>query len=288
MKRLLSLCFALISFHVSGFDKTHYVLLDDPIDVVIPAIEKDLATLEYCIQGIKDNCQNCRRIIVVSPKKLTDNAEWYPETDYPFSKDDVSLYLNRMDPIQAKLFKQKTDSRLGWYYQQLLKLCAPSVIPGISSNVLVVDADTVFFRPIEFLNEDGGGNYAVGQEYIKAYFKHSNKLLPGLKKVFADKSGVCHHMLFQKAVMDDLFFQVESFHKQEFWKAFCLCVNPSDLSKAGAADYEIYFNFAFSRTDQAKIRPLNWRNSSDLHRIEYHSQAGYDFVTYHAWLRKKK
>lgn len=283
MKRLLSL-FCALTIHLNIFG--HYQLINEPIDVIIPAIEKDLSTLEYCIQGIKNNCLGLRRVIVVSPNRLTHNAEWFPESDYPFSKDDVARYLNRLNPIKTAQYINKPNKRIGWYYQQLLKLYAPSVIPGISSNVLIVDADTVFFRPITFLNEKNGGNYAVGQQHHKPYFEHSNKLLPGLKFFLKDKSGICNHMLFQKAVIDDLFFQVESIHKVEFWKAFCLCVNPGYLSCSGASEYEIYFNFAFSRTNQVKIRHLRWMNSSDLHLMEQHSQTGYDYVSYHAWLRK--
>lgn len=257
-----------------------------PIDVVIPAIAKDTATIDYCIEGIKKNCKNIRRVIVISKTRLTDKAEWFDEANYPFSKYDVALYLNNKDPETAKKYMNSPDSRLGWYYQQLLKFYAPKAIPGISSNILIVDADTVFFRPVEFVNANGGGNYTIGFENPhQPYFDHMKRLLPGLKRAPGNRSGICHHMLFQKNVLDDLFNRVETTHHNEFWKAFCLCVSPNELMAAGASEYEIYYNFVFMENHQAKIRPLIWKNSGELQNISKHATQGYDYISYHAYLR---
>ena len=42
------------------------------------------------------------------------------------------------DAEKAREFLASPVTRIGWIYQQLLKLYAPFVIPGISSNVLVL------------------------------------------------------------------------------------------------------------------------------------------------------
>ena len=55
------------------------------IDVVIPAHKKDVDTLELCIESIRKNVKNVRRVIVVSKEKLTEKAEFYCEEDFPFS-----------------------------------------------------------------------------------------------------------------------------------------------------------------------------------------------------------
>lgn len=263
----------------------HYQLIDEPIDVVIPTASRDGNILKHCIEGIKNNCRKIRRIIVVSPHRLTDEAEWYDEKGYPFSKFDVALYLNQLDADQALAFQNHHSTKLGWYYQQLLKLYSAFVIPGISSNVLIVDADVCFFRPVEFLNEGGGGMYATSNEYWTPYFNHADRLLPGLTRLNPNLSGIVHHMLFQKPVLDDLFNQVESFNKKEFWKAFCLCVDPTVLYSSGASEYEIYFNFLFARTRQLKLRHLFWMNSGECDSMQNHMRSGYDFVAYQAYMR---
>src|SRR5688572_23476311 len=77
--------------------KVMYPFSNEPIDVVIPAIEKDLSTLEACIQGIRKNCPQVRRVIVVSPRPLTDQAEWFNEGAFPFHKRIISLLLAHGD-----------------------------------------------------------------------------------------------------------------------------------------------------------------------------------------------
>ncbi len=276
-----------IYLRVEGFEKTTYPLVNERIDVVMPTAPKDVKTIDIAIEGIRKNCKNLGRIIVISSERLTDHAEWFDESQYPFSKFDVALYLNKMDKNRATKYLNKRHSRVGWYYAQLLKFYAGFVIPGISSNILIVDSDTVFLRPVEFMNEKGEGLYNPGTEYHKPYFVHMNKLLPGLRKVFPDLSGISHHLLMQKPILEDLFSQVESYHQVEFWKAFCRCVDPTYVGAAGAAEFEIYFNFAFDRTDQVHLRNLKWGNSSKLELLDQHRTQGYDYMSYHSYLRNK-
>ncbi len=271
-----------------ALDKRHYVFAREPIDVVITCIEKDLKTLNLCIESIRTYCQGVRRIIVVSPKLLTDKAEWFDEKLFPFSFADVSYYLNGQDQNRSREFLSKPGSRCGWYYQQLLKLYAGFVIPDISSNVLIVDADVVFLRPISFLNEQGGGLYTSGSECHKPYFVHAKELIPGFQKVYPNLSGVAHHMLFQRPVLIDLFEVVESAHQMDFWKAFCFFVNPSDLNRSGASEYEIYFNFVLLRTDQVSLRPLKWKNAKDLKNLGDYKKRKYDYVAFHEYLTSSK
>lgn len=255
------------------------------IDVVILATKKDIATLNLCIAGIKENGRKIRRVIVVSDEKFTDKAEWFDEKMYPFSKFEVAYYLNGQDESSASQYMSKANSRVGWYYQQLLKLYAPFVIPGISSDVLILDSDTIFFRPVEFINKQGKALYNPGSENWPPYFIHANKLLPGLKKLYPEYSGISHHMLFQLPVLEDLFNQVEMLHQVDFWKAFCLCIDPQQLNDAGASEYEIYFNFVFAQSRQVSIRKLKWKNSGHLQSIPRHKKAGFDYVTYHSYMR---
>ncbi len=265
------------------WQKRSYELNDEPIDVVIPCCRKDAdLTLEPCIEGIKKYCANVRRIIVVSPSRFTENAEWFDEAGFPFAKDDMIKLVNKKNK------KKPTEQKVGWYYQQLLKLYAPLVIPEISSNVLILDADTIFLHDVRFLNTNHGGNYATGTEYVRDYFDHAVKLLPGFKKVFPNHSGICHHMLFQRSIVQDLFALVEKTHGCSFFEAFCKFIPNLHPYQYHASEYELYFNFAFAKTNQVTLRPLKWLNSPYLDDIERYRREGYAYVSCHAWLRKTK
>lgn len=263
--------------------KVHYDLSSETVDAVIVSHEKDKETLDLCIEGLLQNCAGIRRVIVVSATKLTDQAEWFDEAQYPFSKNDIELQIGRGNPLVAKMLFKK-GRPVGWYFQQLLKLYAQFTIPGLADNVLVIDADTVLLNPVKFLNDSHGGLFCTSSMVpLKRYYLHAQRLLPNYKRVFPEHYSVCHHMLFQKPILEDLFQTVEEYHHKAFWKVFCTCV---DIQKGGASEYEIYYNFALRRTDQVELRPLKWTNSPEIEKINTFRKQGYHFVSFHTYLRK--
>lgn len=280
------LCCLLITTLVS--EKIEYLFKDDPIDVVIPCIEKDVETLDLCIAGVRANVKNVRRVIVVSPERYTDQAEWYDEKEYPFSKFDLGYYILHKNRENSERFLAKC-LKVGWIYQQFLKLYAPLVIPNISTNVLIVDADLIFYRPVEFLGKSNAGLYNPATEYNEIYFKHMARLIPGLTRYSPIFSGIAHHMLFQRCVIEDLFSTIEAYHKVPTWQALCQCIDPDEIQDNCMSEYEIYFNFVFSRTTQVKIRPLIWANKGDFseptRKADY--KKGYDYVAYHSYNREE-
>ena len=277
-----------LSLHVQAGQqkKIHYPLVSDPIDVVIVSHPKDKTTLDDCIDGIRENCNKVRRVIVVSSEELTDKAEWFNEDQFPFNKNTIALTIARGSKERAAKFFHGKHRTPGWYLQQLLKLYSPLVIPDISSNVLVIDADTIFMRTVEFLNDSFGGLfcYNTQDEAKEPYFQHAKRLVPGYKRVHHDVYSVCHHMLLQRPILEDLFRTVEEYHEVPFWKAFCLCV---DLSQnKGASEFEIYYNYALTHTDQVELRKLKWTNSSKLSQKDSFKKQGYHFVSFHTYLRE--
>ena len=300
MNKKLTLVFLFLVFlfmpSLKGLDlfkkaNTPYPFKPEPIDVVIPAIAKDLRTLDLCIEGITANGSDVRKIYVVSPEKLTDKAEWVDEKSYPFTKYDVALHLCQMDEERAKQFLNEKPNWVGWYYQQLLKLYAPFVIPDISSNVLILDSDTIFLKPVKFLTPKGAGLYNPGKLCVESYFVHARKMLPGFKRLNKKYAGICHHMLYQKPVLLDLFKKTEHYHKRPFWKAFCLSTNTNNLCTQGASEYEIYFNYVFARTPQVKLRFLKhadcWTNAPEIKDLNYYRKKGYDYASFHMVQREK-
>ena len=264
---------------------TFFPFSDQRIDVVIPSVEKDLLTLDLCIQGIRENGANIGRIIVISKRRLTAQAEWFNEADYPFSFQDVAAALAKDNPQLIQLLIQKGE-RVGWYYQQLLKLYAPLVIPDISDNVLILDSDAIFLNPVSFLNQNNGGLYNPGVEYHIPYFQHAARLIPGFYKRFLRYSGISHHMIFQKPVIEAILEEVEQQHAQPFWQIFCHLVAPENIF-SGASEYEIYFNYVFTHTNQVSVRLLEWKNIHKLSEIDKWKKKGMHYVCLHSYDRKK-
>lgn len=283
MKRLFSLLFILTAYLCAiELDKVEYSFSDQPIDVIIPCHSKDASVLDRCIKGIKTNGDNIRRVIVVSKEKITDEAEWFDESKYPFSFSDVEREL--INGEKSRKVKLKEFNRVGWYYQQLLKFYSAYVIEDISENILILDADSIFFKPVSFINKKGAAKFSFSHQYVKSYFDHAFKFVPHLKRVF-DISGICHHMLFQKPVLDNLFNIVETAHGKPLWKAFCHLISTQNLYFVGASEYETYFNFAFCTSDQFSLRKLRQKDVFSIEMLESLKDR-YDYLSIHAWSRK--
>ena len=62
-----------LNAHSASLNK-QYQFIKEPIDVVIPSVEKDLHTLNLCIEGIRQHGANIRRVIVVSKSKFTNKS----------------------------------------------------------------------------------------------------------------------------------------------------------------------------------------------------------------------
>jgi hypothetical protein len=289
MKKLI---LALVLCFLNGYSdqsiKIKYPFTNDPIDVVIPCHEKDIHTLNLVIQGIKENGKNIRRVIVVSSKKLSNLAEWVPESIFPFTKNDLALIISHgNDTLKRDLLR---SGHIGWIYQQFLKLYSPFVIKNISPNVLILDAETIFLNPVEFMNKDGEPYFSVSIEVCEAYYTHMAKLLGepfSIKKVFRGYSGICHHMLMQKSVLEDLFGRIERESGKKAWEALCLCIDVNKARVQCMSEYEIYFNFIMANTDQARIRNLKWRILPyDPNVKNEYKKKGYHFITCHFGLKK--
>lgn len=114
------------------------------IDVLIPAIEKDLATLPHVIDSLRRYVRHpISNIYIVSPNssKIRNlcsrkNCIFVNETTVlPFTKKDIHYSSSRWN-------------RSGWLYQQLLKMNGDHICR--ESHFLVIDADTVLIRPHRF------------------------------------------------------------------------------------------------------------------------------------------
>jgi hypothetical protein len=229
-------------------------------DIVISVGPNDHSHLDIQLEYTVKNIIGYRNIYIVhyDPSIVNDNirSAFYivPEYIFPITKTElISEY--HIPKIRA-----------GWVLQQIIKLYSGFVIPNILDRYLVIDADTFFLRPTEFVDSQNRSLYNYGTEYHPTYFNHMNRLHPSLEKMNASMSGICHHMIFDIEILKSLFTLIENYHNKPFYKAFLDCIefpNENDLSVC--SEYEIYFNFILKYYhDIIQIRPLGWQNSFTL------------------------
>ena len=209
--------------------------MSEVIDVLIPAIEKDLGTLPYVIDAIRNHVAHpVGRIFIVAPKSRrikrlcrAKNCVFVDETRVlPITKDDIRYRTRRWD-------------RSGWMLQQLIKLSGDRICT--TKYFLVMDADTVLIRPHRFL-ENGRTVFYCRQWSQPEYFRMYRRLMGDRPR--RPVSFVAHYMLFSKPVLARLKRRIEGRHRTRWYMAILRCINRSH--PFAFSEYETYGNFLYA------------------------------------------
>mmetsp|Transcript_82451 Transcript_82451/g.267065 ORF Transcript_82451/g.267065 Transcript_82451/m.267065 type:complete len:310 (-) Transcript_82451:21-950(-) len=262
------------------------------LDCVIPVHAKDFETLGFTIASIRRCCPEVRRIVIVG------TCSWDGERDHDveFVQEDADFWPFRRSDLED------CGCPSGWLLQQLLKLYAPLVLPGLGSNVLVCDADVIWFgegsvRFLEAATEgsaqfvatrlctfDSGNCPPIRSAVdLHRYDKFVSAILPGLEKRRAgQETAVCHHACLQRDVLEDLFARIEG-DGTPFWVAF------REAAKAcggRASEYELYHAFACRFFPQRVVRWMpTFAVVADAEAAMRSPPAGVTFVVAHSHLR---
>lgn len=219
-------------------------------DICIPFHPKDICILNYCVSSIRCYLPEVKNIYVISETQPDiEDVCWIPESVYPFTKEDIGKYI-------------LCKGRIGWYYQQLLKLYCYRALPSTSEHILIVDSDVVLKEHIDFFCPiEKKILFAVSKENTLPYFEHMKKVIPGLTKQYSEHSGITHHIMTKREHMEELLSKIESIHKQEAWKAMVSLVDPEFYPASGMSEYEIYFNYCLQyHPNSYKIRILPFKD----------------------------
>lgn len=250
-------------------------------DIVIPVGPSDSEQINSQLNFTTKNIIGYRNIYLIcyDPSIKIENKEVIivDEKLFPFRIIDIQTYHSKYD-------------RNSWYLQQLLKLYSGIIIPGILDRYLVIDADTYFLKPTVFVKENKC-LYNTSNENHLPYFQHMLKLHPSMEKQL-NESGICHHMVFEKSKIEQLFSMVEKYNSnKKFWQIFLEKVNPEHygmtyINMSGASEYEIYLNYVLKYyREEIQIRKLKWTNI-DKNPENYTNEFDYDYVSWHYFMRE--
>lgn len=241
------------------------------MDVVIPCHPKDYEMLNMCIAGLKDNITNVSNVYIISPHKFTTvspDIKFVCDAEFPFSHADVK-----------SLLPESESGVIHWYFQQLAKMYAPTVIPNLSENFLVLDADVVILKPISFFSTTGAPRfgYTLSDESDNKYTRHFKRLNP--KFILKDDPymcAVCDFQVWNKNTLKDLVEDMGG------WKKFLEHVTENQ----GASEYEMYFHYYTStrKKPYELMSELVKTNSTQVSQLHRYKDEGYHVVSFHHWM----
>lgn len=207
------------------------------IDILIPAIEKDLATLPHVIASARAYVRHpIGRIIVVAPQKKAIRelcrrlgVVFVDERKaLPITKKDINYHPNK-------------GNRSGWLYQQLLKWCGDGLCR--SRYYLVMDADTVLLRPHSFTQGKERIFYSRNWSH-EQYYRAYRKLLG--EKAGAPSSFVSHYMLLDREKVRAIKRKLESRHGVSWYRAIIQGIDKTRLY--AYSEFETYGNYLYARS----------------------------------------
>lgn len=256
--------------------------IKEMFDIVIPVDKKDLDILEKQLYYVRLNVINYRRIYLIT------NADFDLFKNMSFTNDCI-LIPEFIFPFTIKTIEniRGINDRNGWYLQQLLKLYAGLVIPEILERYLIIDADTFFFKPITFIENDKCLYNYEEVPILDCYYNCLLELDISFQKNKLQISGITHHMLFETSIIKEIFTKIE---KNNFNKPFYLVIldliNKIPNNFAGFSEYELYFNYIYNNhKNKIILRKLNFCNVQDLINLDV--MKDYDYVSLHKWYLDK-
>jgi hypothetical protein len=230
-----------------------------PIDIVIPLVEKDLEIVERTVKAAKSLVEHrIGNIYFIAPESKK-----------------IRMVANKLGckfVLEDTVLPSKEIKKLGgWFIQQFLKLNADNFVEN--EHYLVVDADTIFIRPVIFTMDDG--TYLINAHWDASVIrKKTSSFILGNKKIFL-YDFVCHHMLFSKKILKEMKTHIEK-RFQKRWDLAILDLfekekNNKDF-EPGFSEYDLYATYLTEFSD-AKFRFIGNANitvyRNFLDRLDY-------------------
>ncbi|AHV95197.1 DUF6492 family protein [Paenibacillus sabinae] len=206
------------------------------IDVLIPAIEKDLATLPHVVDAVRKQVRHpIRSVMIVAPRK---------ERILDFCRRKACTFVdeNTVLPITKKdiNYRSRTWERSGWLFQQLLKLGGDKLCTA--DYFLVIDADTVLIAPHRF--RTGGKTIFYCRNWSQPeYFTTYRKLMG--RKAVRPSSFVTHYMLFERSRLSRMKREIEAKHGVPWYTAIMRSMNRT--RQFAFSEFETYGNYLYAK-----------------------------------------
>lgn len=153
------------------------------LNVCQVTLVRDLQIISENIIEFKKYYSNLNFFIICPSKEIEfflkikkNNIKIIDEDSIISFEDFKKIFLNN---LKNTSYFQEIQSRLNWYYQQVLKISF--IIDFVKNNnerMIIWDSDTVILKKIDFFRKDFSIKYATVNEFFKAYYL-TNKTIFG-------------------------------------------------------------------------------------------------------------
>jgi hypothetical protein len=161
----------------------------NPLNVCQVTLARDLPIIKENIIEFKKYYSNINFFIICPLKEIDffykikeNNIKILNEESIISFEDFKKIFLNN---LKSASYFQEIQSRLNWYYQQVLKISF--IIDFVKSNnkrMIIWDSDTIILKKIDFFERDFSIKYATINEFFKAYYLTNKNIFGYLPNFF--------------------------------------------------------------------------------------------------------
>jgi hypothetical protein len=251
---------------------------------------KDIQTWAHTAKYILKNIKATNYHLIVPQRYLAAFREITPQQIRLHSENSVSNEFN-YDSLK-QFFPTSNENRVGWYYQQLLKIQGLLLFGEHEDQInLVWDADTIPIRQIEF-TQAGKIIFFKGKEYHTPYFETIYKLL-ALKKI-TEFSFIAQCFPVKHRWIIEFKNYLQSFHSKTWFEAI---IDSADLSNpASFSEYETLGTyFAHKYSSEMLINNSYWERFGnklvELENLENYISSDTNkpaYLSFESWDPHKK
>jgi hypothetical protein len=126
-------------------------------------------------------------------------------------EDFKKIFLNN---LKNTTYFQEIQSRLSWYYQQVLKISF--IIDFVKNNnerMIIWDSDTIILKKIDFFGKDFSIKYATINEFFRAYYLTNKTIFGYLPNFFL--SSLLQFVSLTKLENEFLIKNLNNFNKKD-------------------------------------------------------------------------
>ncbi len=241
-----------------------------PIELLSVVAGKDIELIPLVVQqAISTSGNEIVRVTIIVPRRDFESAKnVMSELDLTIEHTVINEEELLSLKIQDKL-KSIFGARYGWVLQQFL--ADDYILRSNAAGVLLVNADTVMLRKMDWLTKDSRQILMTSTEYHPPYYLLLNKIM-GVPTL-PNNTFITHHMLFQPKVLREIFEHFKIFDLENLLNKIELHCDLNDPSPL-CVEFEIYAQGIISIHPELvlyrKFANTTWpRTKENLKKVKY-------------------
>ncbi len=163
---------------------------NDELNICQVSLSGNIPIIKENIKQFSNNYNNCKFYIICPSKEKKHFLKKINNKNCKIIEEETLISFKKFKKISNTFLRKKKyhkdiQSRLGWYYQQVLKISfLINFVKRKNKPIIIWDADTILLKKINFFNKKNSEKYGNTSEFHKAYYITNKQILKKLPNYY--------------------------------------------------------------------------------------------------------